>query len=140
MKLRIVSRARLREPSLQERFTYYQKLLRSRMPIELQHAKKSGIRALLPKRHKVIALDEAGHEHSSVEMAQRIAQFQKEAWLGVAFIIGEADGLSVEERSCADELWSLSRLTLPHQMCIVLLAEQLYRSSAILRGEPYHRA
>lgn len=140
MKLRIVSRARLREPSLQERFTYYQKLLRTRTPIELQHAKKSGVRALLPKRYKVIALDEAGDALSSVEMAERIAQFQKEAWLGVAFIIGEADGLSVDERSCADELWSLSRLTLPHQMCIVLLAEQLYRSSAILRGEPYHRA
>ena len=139
MKSRIISRARLREPSLQERFAYYQKLLRSRMPTELLHAKKGGVLPLVPKRHRVIALDEGGEMLTSRALANRIAAFERQNIQGLAFIIGEADGLSSDERAAANEFWSLSKLTLPHQMCIVLLAEQLYRATAINRGEPYHR-
>ena len=139
MKARIVSRARLRESSLQERYTYYQKLLRARMPVELIHAKKGGIDSLLPKRYHVIALDEGGQELRSIQIAEKLARYEREAIPGVVFIIGEADGLLPGERALADEVWSLSRLTLPHQLCMVLLTEQLYRATAILRGEPYHR-
>jgi 23S rRNA (pseudouridine1915-N3)-methyltransferase len=53
--------------------------------------------------------------------------------------VGAADGLSEQEKSLADDTISLSRMTLPHQLCFVLLAEQLYRATSILRGESYHR-
>ena len=139
MKARLVSRARLREPSLQERFTYYQKLLRARMPIELIHAKKGSADSYCVPRYRTIALDEGGHELRSVDIANRISELQRQAVPGLVFIIGEADGLRPEERDAADEVWSLSRLTLPHQLCMVVLVEQLYRATAILRGEPYHR-
>jgi 23S rRNA (pseudouridine1915-N3)-methyltransferase len=139
MKARIVSRSRLREPSLQERFTYYQKLLRKRLPVELLQAKKSGTLPLIPKRSRVIALDEHGTALTSRELAERLSSFERENISYLAFIIGEADGLTTDERNAADELWSLSNLTLPHQMCMVLLVEQLYRATAINRGEPYHR-
>ena len=139
MKARIVSRARLREKSYQERFTYYQKLLRSRMPTEFLQAKKAGVIPLLPTRYRVIALDERGDAVRSTEIAKRLARYERDNVPGLTFIIGAADGLSSEERAAADELWSLSNLTLPHQMCVMILAEQLYRATAINRGEPYHR-
>ena len=58
----------------------------------------------------------------------------------VALAIGGADGLDAACRDRADRLWSLSRLTLPHGLARVLVAEQLYRAWTALAGHPYHRA
>lgn len=86
-----------------------------------------------------LALDEHGRQWSSLELA---AQLQ--TWLArhphVAILIGGPDGLSAGCRERADRLWSLSRLTFPHGLVRVLLAEQLYRAWTILQGHPYHRA
>ena len=55
-------------------------------------------------------------------------------------VIGGADGLHESLKSDADELISLSKLTLPHQMARLFLIEALYRASAILANHPYHRS
>ncbi len=85
-----------------------------------------------------LALDERGQQWSSKELA---AQLQ--IWLDrhphVAILIGGPDGLPQACRDRVDRLWSLSRLTLPHGLVRVLLAEQLYRAWTILQGHPYHR-
>ena len=47
-------------------------------------------------------------------------------------------GLAREARDRADQLLSLSALTLPHQLARVVLLEQLFRAAKVLRGEPYH--
>jgi 23S rRNA (pseudouridine1915-N3)-methyltransferase len=52
--------------------------------------------------------------------------------------IGPADGWSVAARQRADLLVSFGRLTLPHQLARVVLAEQVYRALTILAGHPYH--
>jgi 23S rRNA (pseudouridine1915-N3)-methyltransferase len=57
----------------------------------------------------------------------------------VAFAIGGADALPDDVLGKADRLWSLSRLTLPHELARVVVYEQLYRAYTIRRGEPYHR-
>jgi len=86
----------------------------------------------------VLALDERGEQWSSRELA---AEFER--WQGlyshVAILIGGPDGLSGACKARADRLWSLSRLTFPHGLVRVLLAEQLYRAWTILQGHPYHR-
>lgn len=56
------------------------------------------------------------------------------------FIIGGADGVSDEVRQAAAHDWSLSLLTLPHQLARVFVLEQLYRAFTIHQGHPYHRA
>ena len=89
-------------------------------------------------RDYLIALDEHGQEVTTLQLADRMQK-----WLGdgrdVALIIGGADGLHHDVKARADWLWSLSKLTLPHAMVRVLLAEQLYRAWSVLNNHPYHR-
>jgi 23S rRNA (pseudouridine1915-N3)-methyltransferase len=86
-----------------------------------------------------LALDEHGREWSSTELAGQL-----KTWLDrhpqVAILIGGPDGLSAACHERADRVWSLSRLTFPHGIVRVLLAEQIYRAWTILQGHPYHRA
>jgi len=58
----------------------------------------------------------------------------------VDFVIGGAGGTAVELRQAADEVWSLSTLTLSHQLVRIVVLEQLYRALTILHGHPYHHA
>ncbi|MDQ6996522.1 MAG: 23S rRNA (pseudouridine(1915)-N(3))-methyltransferase RlmH [Mariprofundus sp.] len=55
------------------------------------------------------------------------------------FVIGGADGVADTVRSHAGACWSLSKLTLPHQLARALVLEQLYRALTIIQGHPYHR-
>ena len=86
----------------------------------------------------LIALDERGQEVTTVQLAARM-----ETWLtsgrDIALVIGGADGLHASVKSRADWLWGLSKLTLPHGMVRVLLAEQLYRAWTVIQHHPYHR-
>ena len=96
------------------------------------------LRAALRRDDYVVALDERGSEMTTRELA---------AWLGarmqegrdVAFLIGGPDGLAPEVLARSDFHWSLSRLTFPHALVRVLVAEQLYRAHGVLANHPYHR-
>lgn len=86
----------------------------------------------------LVALDECGQEVTTLQLAERM-----KTWLGngrdVTLIVGGADGLHPSLKTKADWLWSLSKLTLPHGMVRVLLAEQLYRAWSVINHHPYHR-
>lgn len=101
-------------------------------------AEHRSIAALLPERCYTVLLDERGIAFSTGELAARMAQW-REAGRDVAFIVGGADGTAAALRSQADLIWSLSRLTLPHGLVRVILAEQVYRAHSLLSGHPYHR-
>lgn len=57
----------------------------------------------------------------------------------VSFLIGASDGHTPELREQSDEVWCLSKLTLQHELALVVLLEQIYRVATLRRGEPYHR-
>jgi 23S rRNA (pseudouridine1915-N3)-methyltransferase len=95
--------------------------------------------AALSTRDFIVPLDEHGVEPSSVELARWLEE-RRAAGRDLAFIIGGPDGLAEGVLARAHFRWSLSRLTLPHGLARVLLAEQLYRATSLLAGHPYHRA
>jgi len=74
---------------------------------------------------------------------QEICQYSEQLaqqWVREArFLIGAADGLTIEERKGADHLFSFGKSTWPHLMARAMLAEQLFRATAIIAGHPYHR-
>ena len=57
----------------------------------------------------------------------------------LVFLVGGHDGLPAGWAARADLLISLSPMTFPHELARVLLAEQIYRALATLRGHPYPR-
>ena len=85
-----------------------------------------------------IALDERGQEVTTLQLADKFKDWQFSG-RDVALIIGGAEGLHVSVKQKADWLWGLSKLTLPHAMVRVLLAEQLYRAHSVISNHPYHR-
>ena len=100
-----------------------------RMPKGYQVARVDSI----PKKIRVIALDERGQDLTTVQFAQLLkAQ--------AAFVIGGADGLDAQTKAGASMLLRLSSLTLPHALAQVVLLEQIYRAATLLTGHPYHRA
>ena len=90
----------------------------------------------LPPKGTVIALDRKGQLLDSVELSRRL-----ESWASplATLVIGGPLGLHGPFVEAADWCWSLSPLTFPHELMRVLVAEQLYRAAAILRGLPYHK-
>jgi len=95
--------------------------------------------AALPKQAWVVALEVTGRPYSSEQLAQRLAH-----WRGLgrdlAFLVGGPEGHAPDVLAAADETWSLGPLTLPHMLVRLVVAEQLYRATAVLAHHPYHRA
>ena len=86
-----------------------------------------------------VALDEGGKQISSRELAKWIDDWMISGVKYVSFYIGSADGLNRSIRKSSRRTMSMSKMTLPHEMARMVLAEQLYRAMSIIRGEPYHR-
>ena len=93
----------------------------------------------LPRDAVVVALDELGRDLSSRQLATTIGGWREEARTRLAFLIGGPDGHGDGVRARADLVLSLGRMTWPHRLVRVMLAEQLYRAATILSGHPYHR-
>ena len=93
----------------------------------------------LDPQHIVVALDERGREFTSPQFAQWMqskidSSFVKQ----MTFVIGGPYGLHEDVRRQADLVWSLSKGVFPSDLAWVMLWEQLYRASTILRGTSYH--
>jgi len=93
----------------------------------------------VPKNCDIIALDVKGKEYSTASLSTQMSNWLTEG-RDIALLIGGADGLSPECLSSAKSKWSLSKLTYPHPLVRVILAEQLYRAWSLLNNHPYHRA
>ena len=87
----------------------------------------------------LIALDEGGQEHTSAAWAAHISELEVRSVGQVSLLLGGANGHSGALKNQSDELWSLSKLTLPHELARLVLLEQLYRAETIRSGHPYHR-
>jgi 23S rRNA (pseudouridine1915-N3)-methyltransferase len=92
----------------------------------------------VPAGARVVLLDLDGSRWSSEQLATELERWRHDA-RDHALLIGGATGVSASLRTRADLRWSLGPLTLPHELARVVVAEQLYRASTILRGQPYHR-
>src|SRR6187455_1027925 len=89
---------------------------------------------------KVILLDEKGPHHTSVTFSKKLETWRQGSHKRLVFVIGSAYGFDQKIYDRADELLGLSAMTLPHQLCRLMMLEQVYRACTILRGESYHHS
>ncbi len=87
---------------------------------------------------RIVACDPGGESYSSEQFAEWL-KGEREKDRDTAFVIGGAFGLSDEILGKSAMKLSLAPWTLPHELARLVLAEQLYRSGSIVRGEPYHK-
>jgi 23S rRNA (pseudouridine1915-N3)-methyltransferase len=139
MRYRVVAVGRMKNAALRAVCDEYLDRLRHYTKVE-EHEAKDGARVLgaVPEGTRLVALTRHGDEWSSVQLAEWTERWEMDG-RDVAFAIGGADTLPDEVLRKAERLWSLSPLTLPHEVARVVLYEQLYRAHTIRRGEPYHR-
>jgi len=152
MKITILSIGKFRnQDPVQELFLEYKKRLNWK--IELKELELKGnlqgetlkikegelLLSKVPNGSKIIALDEKGKMFSSPEFADVIRNYGNQGNSDLSFIIGGADGLSVELKQKADLILSFSKMTFPHLMIRSFLIEQIYRANTIISGHPYHR-
>jgi len=94
--------------------------------------------AAIPSGAQVVALDIPGKPWTTPELAEAMRR-----WMGsgqsVALLVGGPEGLADAARQRAQESWSLSKLTFPHPLVRIIVAEQIYRAWTLLNNHPYHR-
>ena len=91
-----------------------------------------------PDAH-VVALARDGELWSSEDLAAQLDKLGTYGKSHVVFVIGGSNGLSPAVLRRAQQKLSFGRMTLPHQLMRLVLAEQVYRAVKINRGEPYHK-
>jgi 23S rRNA (pseudouridine1915-N3)-methyltransferase len=104
----------------------------------LKQAEAARLLDKVPSQVRLVALDEHGRQVTTRELADLLARWMA-AGQDVCLVIGGADGLAPEILQRSDTQLALSRLTLPHALARVLLAEQLYRAVSLINHHPYHR-
>ena len=143
MRWRIVSVGKPRLAYARQGAEFYLRRLRPLAPVELRPV-RAGPReaeALLKASEGWlrVVLDERGEALRSRAFADRVTRWEDEGVRRVALIVGGAEGLAPEVRAAADWTWSLSPLTLQHELALLVALEQVYRAYTIKRGSAYHR-
>ena len=149
---------RLREPFYIAGVKEYLKRLRPYVTVEWHEgleekaapkANREEIRQILVKEAErilrligedelLVILNLDGRQLDSLQMAEQMQKWRQSGITRLNFVIGSAYGLSETIKEKADFRLSFSALTFPHQMAVLILSEQIYRSFKIIRGEPYH--
>jgi 23S rRNA (pseudouridine1915-N3)-methyltransferase len=145
VRVRIVAVGTRMPEWVRQAYEDYTRRLRSAMRVDLEELPVGKNKNEEEKRFLervgddyVIALDEHGKSLTTVDFAKWLALRQQDG-LNLSFVIGGPDGLGPEILKKAQLRWSLSKLTFPHALVRVILAEQLYRAHSVLQNHPYHR-
>jgi len=134
VRITVLAVGRLRTPFADD-VEHYQKLLTRYASLDLVEVREDEkVLRRLPERAFLSLLAREGQAFDSVAFA-RFLEDRRQSGRDLCFVIGGPLGLDLDG---VDHRFSLSALTLPHQLARVVLLEQLYRGHKILAGEPYH--
>jgi len=87
----------------------------------------------------LVSLDRRGKEYSSEQFARFISDKLNYSNKDLAFVVGDAPGLSEELIRESDAVISFSKMTFAHDLFKIIFLEQLYRAFTIIKDTGYHR-
>lgn len=143
MRIVVLAVGAMKEPAYRALADEYYARVRRHCPIEeieIADGPRDLLGPALDKHAKgasIVALEARGKELDSRAFAREIERLGQRGKGDIVFVLGGKAGLSDEIVARASDLWSMSRFTFPHRLARVVLVEQLYRATAILRNEPY---
>lgn len=143
-KIKIVCVGKLNKSFCRDGCDEYLKRLRSTYDVtvceipEQPTVKKECDELLRRIGERCVLMDVGGAEVDSVGFAEML-QREHESRDEITFVIGGASGVDERVRAVAFKRISFGRVTYPHQIARLLLCEQLYRASTIIKGVPYHK-
>ena len=141
--IKIIAGGKKNKDWLQEACTEYEKRLSKPFDLSWQFVEESELDSkvlALEKDNYVILLDERGKILSSPELSEKM-ETAFTAGKKIVFVVGGAFGhFSPEMQARADLILSFSKMVFPHQICRLILTEQIYRAQEIYLGHPYHHA
>jgi 23S rRNA (pseudouridine1915-N3)-methyltransferase len=85
----------------------------------------------------IVTLFDRGREMSSTELARFFEGRAVAGTRSVAFLVGGFLGLQPRLLERSDLCLSLSRMTYSHELCRLVLMEQVYRALSLMKGRPY---
>lgn len=150
MKIKIAWIGKTKEPAIASLTEEYLKRISRYVPIEAVAlrdeadllakfvASAKGGSAKGSTKSTLVLMDSRGKELSSEQFAKFLGDYQDRNPLPLIFAIGGADGFSNESKAAAQNVISLGKMTLAHELARVVLLEQVYRAFTILKGHPYH--
>lgn len=154
IKIRLVTVGTLKEKFLKDAINEYLKRLSRFAKVEIVELEESKIQSKSEEQIKkeegerilkrikesdyLIILDLKGEMLSSEEFSTKLKNLIDKGVSPLTFVIGGTLGLSEEVRKRANLSISISRMTFTHQMCRVILLEQIYRAFKIINNEEYH--
>jgi len=133
MRYHLVAVGRVKDPALRAACDEYLERLRHYTQVEVREVKEDRVLETIPEDARLVALSRTGKPWSSRALATETARWDMEG-RDVVFAIGGADALGWDVLERAETLWSLSPLTLPHEVARLVVLEQLYRAHTIRRG------
>ncbi|MFI5308346.1 MAG: 23S rRNA (pseudouridine(1915)-N(3))-methyltransferase RlmH [Polyangiales bacterium] len=143
MRIAIVAVGKIKQAGLRAELDDYLGRIRRYASCDEVELKDAPDRELVPRferalkpRATLVALEVDGRAFDSAGLARWLGRHEQSG-TELAFLVGGAYGLPETVSKRAVERLSLSKLTLPHRLARVVLAEQLYRAFTILRNEPY---
>ena len=159
MKIKMICVGKLKEKYLEEGVKEYLKRLSAYCDVEVIEVgderipenpslaeetivkSKEGRRILdkVKQDDYMILLDVQGKEVDSIQFAESIEDCMLHGKSTIDFVIGGSLGHGEDVLTRANKRISFSKMTFPHQLMRVILAEQIYRAFKIIRKETYHK-
>jgi 23S rRNA (pseudouridine1915-N3)-methyltransferase len=147
MKIRLISitkrKGSSKEPCVEELTAAYVKRAARYSPVEAgEYPSEEALLKNLERPGRtapvLVALDSRGKQFSSEELAGFVQKHLERGTQELIFAVGPADGWTAATLAQAPQTLSLGKITLPHELARVVLAEQIYRAFTILNHHPYH--
>lgn len=145
MKILIISPGKKHDEWIKEGILLFEERIALEYPIEWNIFPSSSpeeegkkIVSLIKDGDAVIVLDEKGKEYDTKSFSGEIQKYLNAGIKRLVCVIGGSYGVTSFVLSQARVVWSLSRLTFPHQLVRLILVEQIYRALSILKGSKYH--